>query len=852
MYEETEEGSPTMKRARFVALVMCAYMAFNPIAAEASAARENETIETEDATASETAAESEDEEAAPAENVAEKEDAAAPAETVAEKEDAAAPAETAAESEDEEAAPAETASDEVCEDVPEIDSDDETGETADAGSDDVKTTPETAGESEGKTETAGDEVCEDVPETDSNDESRDTPKTDSNDEIRDTPEADSDDETRERPEAGADCADPSSGGNEIVIDVNSGAQRSADFVSADETIQTDAGPYELIMYGLKEGNKDAVIAALEGNYDPESRDVLKLVDAAFADAEKYDSTPDDLWNTYDSNQCWAASAANMLWMSGWAGDLINPLTNAPFASEDELFVFFNENFSDSGAEVSAGIDWFFTGEFYNPGYSVARATLLHPKDPENGLMKDFASMLVQERFDLIQNPGDIARLTDCDWESETPAVFQASLGELLDGKVSRSGHSVTVAGVVLDTIADKIQDLFKSILLINSDDDAAPSEAAAAIENPTKEQKNADKAARPNAVSLYNLAYIVDVEGTPCWQLLGYDSDEPEIIYAINRLPLYSRELVEQYTETEGTRNIVDNVDLKFGTAFTTGETERIIDLYGKDEKKLTKIDFQQGEPVNVNYFVANMGSNILTETYTDGRPLTVDWKVVRDADHEIIAQGRDSCALPIYYGIELGFMSHLNQADGELQEWEPGTYTLFLDLNTDRNVEEAYYLNNIQKAVPFTILGEEEPENPDDQGGSGEPDGPADEGDAKDPDGAEASKGAEDSGEPGASTDEGESEDSEGSGASEDEEGTKKPGGADDSDEAEAAEDDGQTGNAGETAAGSNKTIKADSPRTGDSRRPMLWLITVLLALLACLKAAGTTCVTRALPSAL
>lgn len=81
-----------MKRARFIALVMCAYMAFTPIAAEASAVRENETIETKDATVSETAAEIED--------------------------------------------AAETAGGEVCEDVPETDSDDGTGETPKTDSDD--------------------------------------------------------------------------------------------------------------------------------------------------------------------------------------------------------------------------------------------------------------------------------------------------------------------------------------------------------------------------------------------------------------------------------------------------------------------------------------------------------------------------------------------------------------------------------------------------------------------------------------------------------------------------------------------------------------------------------------------
>ena len=609
--------------------------------------------------------------------------------------------------------------------------------------------------------------------------------------------------------------DADGGGNEIVIDVDSGAARDDEFISVNETVQTDSGPYDLIMYGLKEGNKEAVIDALEENYDPGGGSVLTLVDDAIADAEKYDSDPVEMWNSYDSRQCWAASAANMLWMAGWAEEVVNPDSDAPFTSEDEVFAYFNDNFSDQGAEVSAGINWFFTGEFYNPGYTGAKASLLRPKDPENGLMKEFASMQVQEKLDLIENPADIARLADCDWTSETPAVFQASIGGLTEGKVNRSQHSVTVAGVVMDAVADQLKDIFKSILIIDSDNDAVPSEEAQAIGNPTKEQKNADKAARPNSVSLYNLALIADAGGTPCWQLLGYDSPGPEIIYALNRLPLYSSDLIRQNTEAEGTKNIVENVDLKFGTAFTTGETERIIDLYGKDEKELTKTEFRQGEPVNVSYFVANMGSSILTETYTGEKPLTVDWRVVREADREVVAKGRDSCELPIYGGLEFGFMSRLNRADGELQAWKPGTYTLYLDLNADRNVEEAYYLNNVQKEMTFTILGESE-----------EPG----EADPVEPEEIEPEEIKPEEIEPG-EIEPGEIEPEE-----------IEPGDAGKPDRTDTAEENGKIEDGGEADPASNddsndaynESTYAGSPETGDGCRPLLWLITAISAVLA------------------
>ena len=41
--------------------------------------------------------------------------------------------------------------------------------------------------------------------------------------------------------------------------------------------------------------------------------------------------------------------------------------------------------------------------------------------------------------------------------------------------------------------------------------------------------------------------------------------------------------------------------------------------------------------------------------------------------------------------------MINLNQDGDKTVSWDPGDYTVTLDLNTDRSVPEAYYLNNVE-----------------------------------------------------------------------------------------------------------------------------------------------------------
>ena len=160
-----------------------------------------------------------------------------------------------------------------------------------------------------------------------------------------------------------------------VVDLNSDAPRGAGFVSINDNFiaaKDNSTEYNLIMCGLKEGNKNAVKTALENNYVYYTTSVysddlsVKLVDNAFPDAEKYDANDT---NGYDSQQCWAASVSNMLWMSGWAEHYNDVISQAPFSSEDDVFRLYNRKITDDGCNlIGSGIDWFLWVNFTIPHF----------------------------------------------------------------------------------------------------------------------------------------------------------------------------------------------------------------------------------------------------------------------------------------------------------------------------------------------------------------------------------------------------------------------------------------------------------------------------------------------------
>ena len=411
----------------------------------------------------------------------------------------------------------------------------------------------------------------------------------------------------------------------------------------------------------------------------------------------------------DSEQCWAGVLADALWVNGWAEKLQNPITGNTFSSEDDVFRYYNRKITNDGSESYAAVDFLFMGELYvDPAGSNHMAGFLNDPSPEDGLMKSFFSSNMITQYDLIEEPDNIEALKHCGDQGSDASDFTLDLSNIVpDEELSSAVHAVSAIGVITDPNAANTKESMKAILIVDPDNDAQPSEADGIGENPTLEEKDAAKEARPNSVTVYNLQYTKDPNDVPYWLMKGYASSETILgsaIYGVTEIPHYSEDIIAANTETEGTKSAYDSVDLSLETLFTTSESEAM-DLILRDElKELTVNEFSSGDPVNLNFQIANRGNVMLDEDYLNGKDLVVDWSVVRDGDGSVVAKDRLVTDEPIFERAVTAYLITLNQDGDKVVSWDPGDYTVTLDLNTDRSVPEAYYLNNVPKEYHFTI----------------------------------------------------------------------------------------------------------------------------------------------------
>lgn len=110
---------------------------------------------------------------------------------------------------------------------------------------------------------------------------------------------------------------------------------------------------------------DVVVVVVGVSSQPEGYDEVE--DPDIIDAEKYSLDVAD----YDQLLCWAASASDMLWMAGYAENCVNPQTGELFQSEDEVFDYFRNTFTDEGSLQEAGIEYFLNGTYKYQGESGA-------------------------------------------------------------------------------------------------------------------------------------------------------------------------------------------------------------------------------------------------------------------------------------------------------------------------------------------------------------------------------------------------------------------------------------------------------------------------------------------------
>ncbi len=132
----------------------------------------------------------------------------------------------------------------------------------------------------------------------------------------------------------------------------------------DEQYQTvtvtmnDPEQLTITMKGISDDNRDRILTQIEQGVDIMImyNGSMKIEAQNLPDAEKYHLSD------YDKDTCWAATAANMLWISGYGQQAVNPQTGTYFQSEDEVYDYFRHIFVDETGNPGVALEVFFTGD----------------------------------------------------------------------------------------------------------------------------------------------------------------------------------------------------------------------------------------------------------------------------------------------------------------------------------------------------------------------------------------------------------------------------------------------------------------------------------------------------------
>ncbi len=482
-----------------------------------------------------------------------------------------------------------------------------------------------------------------------------------------------------------------------------GSWEGSRFISLHTAFSSKNGDSELILTGLTTDSAAYVLEALK-DYDPDDETPFRLESDDFADAEKWNVISEMQDDEEDSNQCWAASVANILLISGWAEGRKDTVTGKPFDSEDTIFEYYNAKITNRGCDADQALGWFFMGEFVPDWESSHPAMLIDSPDPVDGIIKDFVVTSVIDEYNTVDDILQIAGLERLDMNSSNPAVFEGSVGFLQEDEALRkSEHAIAVVGIIVDPEAQDARERYKAIIIADSDNDGYPYDSFENIEDLSLEEKNADKEARPDSYTIYKLGISKDINGKEYWDIFGYSEDRHTALYSVMGLPMVSDALVDEFRETEGSCSAIDDPDFIVGTMFTTSNTEGVMDPIMFDKEETIKTVFGQGEAVNLNFFITNIGfADFEPEQYEDAA-LTADWKVISE-DNMIMASGREEYNDTIYSSLFGGCFVELNTADGEVQSWPAGKYTVTVAVNTDHSIREAYFLNNVEAECEFEI----------------------------------------------------------------------------------------------------------------------------------------------------
>ena len=298
---------------------------------------------------------------------------------------------------------------------------------------------------------------------------------------------------------------------------------------ADEAVITPEN-LTVLLRGLTEDNKVNTMLLIDEHIQrifAENKH-MEITGTTFVDAEKFSVGTQG----YDSQHCWAATASNILWLTGYAQKAVNPQTGTYFKSEDEVLSYFSANFTDFPGAPSEGVDWFMKGtSAYSNEYQNMKG-IAHWIDPNSGgLLKNaIQSPSMNELWNHSKEPGAKGNPNAI---SAVLDVCAMGTGVLIkwyeNNQISSSAHWMTVVGAIIDEATDVLANKYKGLILADSDSDPAHTEGNLNLKATSAAQKLAEKSKRENAYTAYKLEFVPGLNGNGAWRLVGFAENNNRI-----------------------------------------------------------------------------------------------------------------------------------------------------------------------------------------------------------------------------------------------------------------------------------------------------------------------------------
>ena len=402
----------------------------------------------------------------------------------------------------------------------------------------------------------------------------------------------------------------------------------------------------------------------------------------------------------DSDLCWAASASDMLELTGWNDGL--------YTDEDTTFDYFEESYTDDGSLQDVGNKWFMNGVNANQEvnhkdgtviYDSATATSSQLRTSNTGAkVKDYAEELIGSENYL--------EVIDPDYEKFYEDVLSIRNGNAIgfgtyfysDEKgIFVGGHAITEAGYIINTSKNGI-DALAALFISDSDND----KKSTYIEYP----EYGDRSKLPNSITMLEVDKTYKYYGSnpsgDAIRLLNYVKEgyeAPILTYATlkakaNVTDVTSADYVEKDT---GTKDVYNNIDL-------------IVDyIAAEDNGNLAQDVITEGEGLY-------LASEIVNSSYVS-LPIA---GLYTEYIYNIELDGEPYETLDLYAKVLYGYSdTQFGALDTTMVVYpyvftKPGTYTLsgeigkvfYLDENKNETlIPEAYVSNNFTSYVYKLIV---------------------------------------------------------------------------------------------------------------------------------------------------